>query len=192
MHWAATKWGAWALFLFAFADASFLPLPTPMFFITLTLLNITKAYRYALFATTGILLGSITGYSIGYFAWLNANGEFTGLAQYMFNTVPGFSEAVYKNIHVEFEKWDFGILFVASFLPVPFNLFSISSGVFGINLLMFCISTLIGQGIRFYLMAFLIVKLGPKVKKLLELKLKPVAILATIIIALAIVALKIF
>jgi membrane protein YqaA with SNARE-associated domain len=192
LHWVNTKWGAWALFICAFADASFLPMPTPIFFLTLTLLNISKAYRYALLGTLGVFLGSLTGYAAGHFTWLNANGDFTGFAQFMFNTVPGFTATIYNNIYVQFEKWDFWILFLASFMPVPFNGFSILSGIFGINIYMFCIAIIIGQGLRYYLLALLIVKLGPKVKKMFEFNFKPVAIIAAACIAVAIVVIKTF
>ncbi|MEI7500758.1 MAG: VTT domain-containing protein [Bacteroidota bacterium] len=192
LHWATTKWGLLALFLCAFADASFLPLPTPMFILTLTLLNVTKAYKYALIGTFGLLCGAIAGYFVGHFAWLNDHGDFTGLAQFMFNQIPGFSEIAYNNIHALFEKWDLWILLFASFMPLPYNIFSISSGVFDVNPLMFILATLIGQGIRFYLMAFLIVKMGPEVKKLFEFKLKPVAIFITACIAIVIIAIKVF
>jgi membrane protein YqaA with SNARE-associated domain len=187
-----TKFGAWALFFCAFADASFLPLPTPMLLLTMTLLNIKRAYKYAIIGTLGLLAGSIAGYIVGHFAWINSNGEFTGLAQFMFNNIPGFSETTYKNIQIQFEKWDFGILFIASFLPLPYNIFSISSGVFNVNIFMFCIATLISQGIRYFLMAFLIVKIGPEVKKLLTFKLKPVAIIVSVCIVAAIVVFKTF
>ncbi|MBE3086001.1 MAG: DedA family protein, partial [Bacteroidetes bacterium] len=179
LQWANTKWGIWALVICAFADASFFGLPTPILFLALALLNIKKAYKYALFGTLGTLAGAIAGYSIGHFAWLNTNGEFTRLAQFLFNNIPGFSEAGYDKIHILYAKWDFWILFVAAALPLPFKIFSISSGVFDINLLIFCIATLISQGIKFFLLAILTIKLGPEVKKLFEFNWKPVAIIAT-------------
>src|SRR5665647_2810135 len=64
LQWANTKWGALALFLCAFADASFFGLPTPLLFLALVLLNVTKAYRYVLIGTLGTLAGAIAGYSI--------------------------------------------------------------------------------------------------------------------------------
>jgi membrane protein YqaA with SNARE-associated domain len=192
LKWANTKWGVWALFLCAFADASIFGLPTPMLFLALALLNIKKVYRYALFGILGTLAGSVAGYSIGHFAWLDTNGEFTGLAQFMFNNIPGFSEAGYNKIHILYANWDFWILFIAAALPLPYKLFSISSGVFDINFLIFSFTTLISQGIKFFLLALLTVKLGPEVKKLIEFNWKPIAIIATASIAITIVVFKIF
>ncbi len=192
LQWADTKWGSWALFLCAFADASFMGLPTPMLFLALALLNINKTYKYALVGILGTLSGAIAGYSIGHFAWLNTNGEFTKLAQFLFNNIPGFSESLYDKIHILYAKWDFWILFVAAALPLPFKIFSISSGVFDINILIFCIATIISQGIKFFALALLTIKLGPEVKKLFEFNWKPVAVIATVGIAIAILVIKVF
>lgn len=189
---ADTKWGVWALFLCAFADASIFGLPTPMLFIALALLNIKKAYKYVLFGILGTLAGSVAGYSIGHFAWLDSNGDFTGLAQFMFNNIPGFSTAGYNKIHILYANWDFWILFIAASLPLPYKLFSISSGVFDINFLIFCFATLISQGIKFFLLALMTIKYGPEVKKLIEFNWKSIAIISTACIAIAIVIIKVF
>ncbi len=186
------KWGSWVLFISAFADASFLPLPTPMLFLALALLNITKAYKYALFATLGTLAGGFTGYFIGHFAWLNPVGEFTGLANFLFNNVPGFSEELFSKIQIMYTRWDHWILFLSAALPVPFKIFSISSGVFDTNLLIFGLTTLISHGIRFFLLAFLTIKLGPDIKRILEIHLKRIAIIATLSIAVLLIAIRIF
>jgi membrane protein YqaA with SNARE-associated domain len=191
LKWANTKWGVWALFLCAFADASVFGLPTPLLFLALALLNIKKAYKYAFFGIFGTLAGSVAGFSIGHFAWLDTNGEFTGLAQFMFNNIPGFSEAGYDKIHILFAQWDFWILFIAAALPLPYKIFSISAGVFDINFLIFCLATLISQGIKFFVLALLTVKLGPEVKKLFEFNWKPIAIIATACIAIAIIVIKV-
>jgi membrane protein YqaA with SNARE-associated domain len=192
LKWANTKWGAWGLFFCAFADASFLPLPTPMFFIALALLNITKAYNYALYGTLGSLFGAIAGYSIGHFTWLNPNGDFSGFAQFVFNHIPGFTEIVYNKIQFLFAKWDFWILFIASLMPLPYKIFSISSGVFDVNIFMFCIATLVSQGIKFYLLALLSIKLGPKVKKMFEYRFKPIAFITTTCVAVVVIVKRIF
>ncbi len=192
LQWANTKWGALALFLCAFADASIFGLPTPVLFLALVLLNISKAYWYAFIGTVGTLAGAIAGYSIGHFAWLNHEGQFTMVAQFLFNTIPGFSEAGYEKIQMLYEKWDYWILFIAAALPLPFKIFSVSSGVFDVNLLIFCIVTFLSQGLKFFLLALLTIKSGPEVKKLFEYNWKRIAIIATAGIAIAIILIKIF
>lgn len=186
------KWGSWAIFICTFADASFLPLPTLMVFLTLSLLNITKAYRYAVFATLGTLAGGFAGYSIGHFAWLNPSGEFTGFAHYLFNHIPGFSEEFFNRISLLYTKWGFWILFTSAAIPLPFKVFSISSGVFETNLLLFGITTLISHGIRFMLLAFLAIKAGSEIKRIIETKLKLIAIVTSSCIILVFIAVKIF
>ncbi len=192
LQWANTKWGALALFLCAFADASIFGLPTPVLFLALVLLNISKAYWYVFIGTVGTLAGAIAGYSIGHFAWLNHEGQFTMVAQFLFNTIPGFSEAGYEKIQMLYEKWDYWILFVAAALPLPFKIFSVSSGVFDVNLLIFCIVTFLSQGLKFFLLALLTIKSGLEVKKLFEYNWKRIAIIATAGIAIAIILIKIF
>lgn len=177
--WAHSKWSVLAVFLCAFADASLLPLPTLLFFIGITLLNINLAYRYFILATAGTLAGALTGYAIGHFAWLKPGGEFTSLAQFFITNVPGFSSAIYATIQSYYAQWDFWILFLASFVPVPYKIFAISSGVFDISLIIFIIATLLSQGLKYYLLTYLIIRIGPEVKKLIDYKLKPLAIIAT-------------
>jgi len=189
---ANTKWGALALFICAFADASFFGLPTPVLFLALVLLNASNAYRYVLLGALGTLAGSFAGYAIGHFAWINHEGQFTAFSQFLFNNIPGFSITGYERIHMLYEKWDYWILFVAAALPLPYKIFSISSGVFDVNLIIFCVATLISQVIKFSLLALLTIKLGPQVKKLFEYKWKHIAIIATAGILITILLIRIF
>ena len=191
LHWATTKWSGWALFMCAFADASFLPLPTPLFFLTLALLNITRAYKYALITVIGTMVGAMAGYSIGHFAWLDASGDFTRLAHFVFDNVPGFSELSYNKIQIQYAKWDFWILFVASLMPVPYKLFSISAGVFDINIFMVCIATLISQGAKYYFLALMAIKIGPRVKEWIQSRLVTAALITAGSIVAAIVLIKV-
>lgn len=191
MEWANTRWGQWALFICAFADASFLPMPTQMFLVALTLLNILNAYKYALFVTLGTLAGAWAGYSIGHFAWLSASGEFTPIAQFMFDNIPGFTEPIYQTVQIQLSKWDLGILFIAPFIPIPYKLVSISFGALDMNIFIFSLGTLVGQGLRFFLLSFLMIRFGPKIIKLLEFNKKPLVIGLTASITLVILLLKI-
>jgi len=191
IHWSHSKSSNWAIFLCALLDACCLPLPTPMFFISLVLLNKANAYKYVIYGSFGALAGAIIGYAIGYFAWLNSNGEFTKLAQFVFEYVPGFTVESYSLIKYEFNKWNFWILTVASFLPIPYKIFSISSGVFHINFIAFSVATIVSKMITFYLLAFLTLKIGEKIKTLISVNLKPLAVVAVTAAVIGIVVLRI-
>jgi membrane protein YqaA with SNARE-associated domain len=156
------------------------------------MLNTSKAYKYALFNTLGTLAGALTGYAVGHLAWININGEFTGFAQFFFNNIPGFSIALYNKLDILYQNWGFWILSLSAVTPVPYGFLSITSGVFNINIVVFCLSTITSQGIKFFLLALLIVKIGPLVKRLMEFNWKPVAVITVICILLTIAVMNAF
>jgi len=188
---ANTRYSWLVMFICAFADSSFFPLQTPLVFITLSLFNLKNTYNLALYGTLGTVMGTVLGYGIGHFVWLNNNGEFTGLAMFFFNHIPGFTIEMYEKIKVMYSKWDFWILFSAGFTPIPYKLFSISSGVFNLNLLVVLLATLIGHGVRFFILGFIIKKAGRGIKKLFNRNMKPVAIAYALSIIIIIVLFKI-
>jgi membrane protein YqaA with SNARE-associated domain len=179
---ANTKWGTFALFICAFADASFLPLPVTTFFLVLILLNRRKLYKYILFVVLGTITGALAGYTIGHYAWVKPDGEFTGVVQFLFNNIPGFSLAVYEKVQILYTKWDFWILSGATVTPLPYGMFSVTSGAFNINIFIFFVTTLISQVIKYVFLAFFTVIIGPKIRKLSELDWKPVAIIIPVFI----------
>ena len=186
------KWGSLLLFICAFADASIFPMFAPVLLVALALSDITKTYKYSLIAIAGTFTGALAGYSIGHFAWFKTDGELTALSEFMLTYIPGFTANSYDKIHVFFDRWDIWILSLASSLPIPYKYFSISSGVFNLNILLFGIVTLIVQSLKFLVLGFLINKLGTKVKRLMEINWKPVIIIAVASIALILIVTKIF
>ncbi len=187
---ANTKWDIWFLFFLAFTDAIFLPLPVTTFFLVLLIMNPIRSVRYVVYSSIGTLAGAFTGYLIGHYIFLNVNGGFTGLGQFMFEHIPGFSEDNYNRMQGLYSKWDFWILFGASFTPIPYGVFAITSGVFKVNLIKFCISTLISQVLKFSLLALLTTKLGIYVRRISEFKFKPAGIVVIAFIAIIILVAK--
>ena len=55
-------------------------------------------------------------------------------------------------------------MFTAGFTPVPFKVFTVTAGVFDLNLFMFFIASAVSRGARFFLVSWLIWKSGPKIK----------------------------
>jgi membrane protein YqaA with SNARE-associated domain len=168
LKWAETPYGPLVLFVLAFAESVFFPVPPDVLLIALALGNSGKSFRFALYCTAGSVSGAFAGYAIGHFAWIGANGEFTDFALFFFNNIPGFSVSLFAAIKALFIQWDFWVIFTAGFTPIPYKVFTVTAGVFDINLFMFFLASFISRGVRFFLLAFLIWKFGPGIKRFIE------------------------
>lgn len=168
LSWADSKHGAIALFILAFIESIFFPIPPDILLIALALGASSKAFKFAFITTSGSVLGAFFGYAIGYYAWTSTDGSFTPFANFFFNNIPGFSVELFNDIKRLFVEWDFWVIFTAGFTPIPYKVFTITAGVFDINLFMFFIASLISRGARFFLVAFLIWKYGPSIKRFID------------------------
>ena len=168
LKWANTPYASVALFILAFIEAIFFPVPADIFLIVLVLGYRSKAFRYALFTTLGSVSGAFVGYMAGHFLWINAAGEFTGFANLFFNNIPGFSTETFNNLKGLYAQMDFLIIFTAGFTPVPFKIFTITAGVFSMNLVMFLLAALISRGVRYFLLAYLLWKYGQPIQRFIE------------------------
>lgn len=182
LKWAQTPYGSYALFILAFVESIFFPIPPDVLLIALALGAIKKSFRFALICTVGSVAGAFFGYAIGYYAWITSSGEFTGFANFFFNNIPGFSIELYNNIKELYKEWDFWVIFTAGFTPIPYKVFTITSGVFDIDIFMFFIASLISRGARFFLVAFLIWKYGRKIKRFIDRYFNLLAIIFTVLL----------
>jgi membrane protein YqaA with SNARE-associated domain len=168
LHWAETPYGPIALFLLAFAESSVFPIPPDALLIALVLGASAKAFKFALNCTIASVLGALLGYAIGYYLWWNSASEFSSVAHFFFNNVPGFSEKAFFDVKKLYDEFDFWIVFTAGFTPIPYKVITISSGAFDINLFVFIIASIVSRGARFFLVAFLIWKFGPTIKSFID------------------------
>lgn len=168
LHWSQTPYGAAALFLLAFAEASFFPIPPDPLLIALVLGRRSKAFHFALNCSVASVVGAVLGYAIGYFAWWYAPGVFSPLAQFFFDRVPGFTESGFYTVKSLYDQYNFWIVFTAGFTPLPYKLFTITGGAFNVSLPLFLIASIVGRSARFFLVAFLIWKYGEHIKGFID------------------------
>lgn len=180
LSWGDSRWGALALFLFAFAESSFFPIPPDVLLIALCLGAVTRSFRFAAICTVGSVLGAMLGYSIGFFAWQNTAGEYTALAQFFFNHV--FSVEAFESVGKLYDQYNFWIVFTAGFTPLPYKIFTISGGLFHINIPMFLIASIISRGLRFFLIAGLIWKFGAPIKGFIDKYFNLLAVAFTVLL----------
>ncbi len=168
LAWAESPYGPIALFILAFIESIFFPIPPDILLIALALGNSKKSFRLALNCSVGSVLGATIGYALGHYAWVASSGEFTGFANFFFHNIPGFTVEMYGRIALLFEKWNFWVIFTAGFTPIPYKVFTITAGVFQINFFMFIIASIISRSARFFLVAWLIWKYGPNIKGFID------------------------
>jgi membrane protein YqaA with SNARE-associated domain len=180
LGWASSRWGVLALFVLAFAESSFFPIPPDVLLIALCLGASVRSFRYALVCTVGSVLGAVGGYAIGYFLWQNTAGDYTPLAGWFFDHV--FSLKDFLNVEAMFQKWDFWVIFTAGFTPIPFKLFTIAAGVFKIEMLGFVLASIVSRGLRFFLIAWLIWRFGAPIKRFIDKYFNLIAIAFTVLL----------
>lgn len=180
LGWSESRWGEAALFVLAFAESSFFPVPPDVLLIALCLGNPRRAFRYAAICTLGSVLGGAGGYAIGYFLWQNTAGEYTPLAEWCYRHL--FSVEKFVEVQRLFERYDFWAIFTAGFTPLPYKLFTIAGGIFHINLPMFVIASAVSRGLRFFLISGLIWKFGAPIKKVIDKYFNLLAIVFTVVL----------
>jgi membrane protein YqaA with SNARE-associated domain len=182
LHWAKTPYGGIALFILAFAESSFFPIPPDVLLIALCLGAQSKAFRYATICTIGSIAGAMLGYAIGYFVWWSSPGEFSSVATFFFNNIPGFTESAFYEIKSLYDEYNFWIIFTAGFTPIPYKVFTVSAGAFNINLFLFLVASVLSRAGRFYLIAFLIWKFGPSIERFIDKYFNILAIAFTVLL----------
>lgn len=180
LSWSESKWGVLALFVLAFAESSFFPVPPDVLLIALCIGATAKSFRFAAVCLAGSVLGAMTGYAIGSLAWQTPAGEFTALANFFFDHV--FSLEQFNEVKALYDKYDFWIVFTAGFTPLPYKLITITGGLFAINFPMFVVASIISRGLRFFLFAALIWKFGAPIKAFIDKYFNILAILFTVLL----------
>lgn len=155
VSWAQSPAGSTALFLIAFAESSFFPIPPDLLLIAMALIKPEAAFVLALICSAGSVLGGMTGYLIG---WL-------GGRPLLHRIFPENKINVVKNA---FEKYEVWAIAVAGFTPIPYKVFTISAGTFEIPFRPFAAVSAVSRSARFFLVAGAIYFWGDSVKHLLE------------------------
>jgi len=163
LKWAAHRNAAWALFLIALVEASFFPVPPDVLLIAVCLAQPRRSLWYALIATAGSVSGGLLGYFIGWSIW-------QGLETWVLTHLSflGFTQGNFLKIQQLYHDNAFLALFGAAFSPVPYKVFTIAAGVFGVALPVFVLASAIGRAGRFGLVAVMLWWFGPPIKRFID------------------------
>tara|TARA_B100000963_G_scaffold212572_1_gene185231 strand:+ start:782 stop:1381 length:600 start_codon:yes stop_codon:yes gene_type:complete len=162
---ASNKRSNFYLGIVSFVESSFFPIPPDVMIVPMVLAKKDSYLRIFIIATIFSVLGGIAGYLIGYL--------FIDLAMYVIEFY-NYENKVLK-LKMDLSQgsgmviW-LGTLFLAGFTPLPYKVFTITSGLITFDIIAFIIISFISRGLRFYLVSILTAKFGEKFVKLIEQK----------------------
>jgi membrane protein YqaA with SNARE-associated domain len=159
MEWISGRHGGWILFLIAFVESSFFPLPPDIFLIAMCVAIPTKSFRYAAICSVGSVLGGALGYGLGF--WF-MDGIGMSIVDWY-----GLTER-YDLVQQYFKEYDVWIVGTAGFTPIPYKLFTITAGFVQSNFFTFLAVSFVARSARFFLVAGLIWKFGPQIKTFID------------------------
>ena len=160
---AAHKSSKKFLAIISFVESSFFPIPPDVMIVPMVIAKKNDYLKIFLIATIFSVLGGILGYFIGL--------SFSDLAK----NVIGFYG--YENEVDELkDKFSIGdgryiwiaTLFLAGFTPLPFKVFTITSGMISFNLFLFLFICLVSRGLRFFIVSYLSFKFGNRFSKFMQ------------------------
>lgn len=156
---AEKPYAEFVLFAIAFMESSFFPIPPDVLLIAMVLARRDRWLKYFGICLAGSVLGGMAGYAIGHGLWLTVDQYFIGHV---------FSQENFDKVQGLYQKYDFGIVFVAAFTPIPYKVFTIAAGVAEINFGGFVLASILGRGGRFILVAGLLRWKGAPMRLWLE------------------------
>jgi len=139
--------GPIGLFIVAFIESSFFPVPPDLILMPLCLISPNLALFYALVATIGSVAGSILGYYIG----------LKGGKPILNKLV---SKRRVEKITNYYNRYGCLTIGIAGLTPIPYKIFTIASGVFKFSLPKLLLVSLFARGARFFLEAFVLMVYG--------------------------------
>ena len=149
----------------AFIESFFFPVPPDLMIVPMVVAKKEDYLKIFLIATVGSVLGGLFGYMLGIF-FLDASMVIIEFY--------GYEEKVYEIQNTMSTKGGFytwlAIMFLAGFTPLPFKVFTITSGVIEFNLLVFFFICLFTRGLRFFLVSYLTNLFGKKFGNFIEKK----------------------
>ena len=162
---ASHKSSKFFLALISFIESSFFPIPPDIMIVPMVISKKRDYIKIFLIATISSAMGGLLGYFIG--------STFLDLAMSLIEFY-GYEEKVKilkNNLSQGPSFYLFlGTLFLAGFTPLPFKVFTITSGIIGLNILAFFVICLASRGLRFFVLSYLCYKFGHRFDQIIHSK----------------------
>lgn len=157
-HRHAERW----LAAVSFIESSVFPIPPDVMLVPMVLAERARAWRTAFICTVASVLGGLLGYAIGVFL-------FEQVGQPMLEFY-GYT-AKFDQFKATYADWGAWAVFIAGITPFPYKVITILSGAAGLDVVIFCVASVLARGIRFYVVTALLWHFGEPIRAFIERRL---------------------
>ncbi len=181
MRLAGHRRANWALAAISFIESSFFPIPPDVMLMPMVLANRRQAWRIATICTIASVLGGFAGYAIGFFLFETVGQaiiDLYGAAEKFESFQAGYNE------HGAWAVFIFALTFF------PYKVITITSGVTALSLSAFFAASVIGRGLRFFVVAGLLWKYGEPIQGFIEQRLNLLFVVFVVLLVGGFAALK--
>ncbi len=131
----------------SFIESSFFPVPTAIILVPMVMARRDRAWWLAGYTTITSVLGGVFGYFIGFFLFDQVGQPILDFYQL---------QDKFVTMQEWFDVYGIWVVFLAGLTPIPYKLFTITSGVMSLSLIPFTLASLVGRSSQFFLIAALI------------------------------------
>ena len=154
-RWAESGWAGHAVATWSLLQGSLVPGPSDALLAPLSIADPPRAYRLALWATAGALVGGCIAYAIGATA-------FDTLGVRILDWV-GVSRAAVESRRDTFERHGWALVALSTITPLPTKIVCLGAGAFGVPPAAFAVALAVGRGARFMVIAALCRAAGARI-----------------------------
>jgi membrane protein YqaA with SNARE-associated domain len=177
LQFAASPAATWWLFGLSFAESSFFPIPPDVLLIAMGIKAPAWSFWFALVCSVASVLGGALGYAIGYYGGRPV-------------AVRIFKEKRVHTVEQMYAKWDVWAVAIAGFTPVPYKVFTITSGVLRAGFWRFLVASAASRSARFFMVATLTYFFGKQTERILNKHIGPATLILVVVAILGVVAIR--
>lgn len=164
----------WALAVVAFVESSVFPIPPDVLMIPMIIARPSRAFLIAGVALLASVAGGMLGYFIGW-------GFFESIGRPVLEFYG--KDAKFSGFAESYNAYGAWAVLIAGVTPFPYKVITILSGLTGLNIWIFLVSSIIARGFRFFLVAVLLWKFGTPIRDFIEQRLGLMFTLFVLLIA---------
>lgn len=176
-----TKYNKEVLFFLSVLEAIIFPLPIDPLLIGMGISTPKKALKYSWIVIFGTVLGAVIAYGLGLWAWQYIE---TWVYTYI------FSPEKFQLISKQFHEHSFLALFLASFTPIPFKVFTLTAGAIKAPFLPYLLACTVGRICRFLPQGIALHFYGKKAGLFLEKHFNRISIIIGLVLVLTFILWK--